>query len=217
MLKDVKWAEDGTYRPHEINSPARFFTDGLKNSTQFDLQLGYFNSAAISALAEGFASFISNGGVFRLVINQIVSRRDKEAIIQGERGDVIDCVDLSNFEELRKTFDAYQDQFFHCLAYLISVHRIQIVIIKPLSAQGIAHTKSGQFRDGQMRRISKDITKYYQMACSSMSYTPFAFYGLMFSMCLFCLFLRLFCYMCVARQKRRQSPTKTYLFLLIRT
>ena len=25
------------------------------------------------------------------------------------------------------------------------------------------------------------------MACSSMSYTPFAFYGLMFSMCLFCL------------------------------
>ena len=72
------------------------------------------------------------------------------------------------------------------------------------------------FRGGQMRRISKDITKHYQMACSSMSYTPFAFYGLMLSMCLFCLF-RLFCYMCVARQKRRQSPTKTYLFLLIRT
>ena len=46
-----------------------------------------------------------------------------------------------------------------------------------------------------MRRISKDITKLYQMACSSMSYTPFAFYGLMFSMCLFCPFLRLFCYM----------------------
>lgn len=150
MLKDVKWAEDGTYRPHDVNSPARFFTDGLKNSTQFDLQLGYFNSAAISALAEGFASFISNGGVIRLVINQIVSRRDKEAIIQGERGDVIDCVDLSNFEELRKTFDAYQEQFFRCLAYLISVHRIQIVIIKPLDNQGIAHTKSGQFRDGEL-------------------------------------------------------------------
>ena len=58
-----------------------------------------------------------------------------------------------------------------------------------------------------MRCISKDITKHYLTACSSMSYTLFAFYGLMFSMCLFCLFLRLFCYMCVARQKRRQSPT----------
>ena len=42
-----------------------------------------------------------------------------------------------------------------------------------------------------MRCISKDITKHYQMACSSMSYTPFAFYRLMFSMCLFCLFLDL--------------------------
>ncbi len=50
---------------------------------------------------------------------------------------------------------------------------------------------------------SKDITKHYQMACSSMSYTPFAFYGLMFSMCLFPLFLRLFCYILVARLNGR--------------
>ena len=42
-----------------------------------------------------------------------------------------------------------------------------------------------------MRPISKDITKHYQIACSSMSYTLFAFYRLMFSMCLFCLFLML--------------------------
>ena len=35
-----------------------------------------------------------------------------------------------------------------------------------------------------MRRIRKDITKHYQMACNSFSYTPFAFYGLMFVMCL---------------------------------
>lgn len=29
-------------------------------------------------------------------------------------------MDLTNFEELRKTFDEYQEQFFKCLAYLIS-------------------------------------------------------------------------------------------------
>ncbi|MGI6231622.1 MAG: DEAD/DEAH box helicase family protein [Prevotella sp.] len=150
MLKDVKWTEDGTYRPHEENSPAKFFTDGLRNSTQFDLQLGYFNSAAISALSEGFATFISNGGIFRMVINQVVSKRDKDAIIEGEHGDVIDCVNIEDFEELRKTFDAYQEQFFRCLAYLISKRRIQIEIIKPHSKIGIAHTKSGQFRDGEM-------------------------------------------------------------------
>ena len=57
-------------------------------------------------------------------------------------------MDLTAFEELRKTFDEYQEQFFKCLAYLISEKRIQIRIIKPKNKVGIAHTKSGQFRDG---------------------------------------------------------------------
>ena len=49
MLCDVEWAEDGTYVPGEEFSPERFFDDGLKNSTEFDLKLGYFSSAAITA------------------------------------------------------------------------------------------------------------------------------------------------------------------------
>lgn len=147
MLKDVEWAKDGTYRPGEKFSPERFFNDGLKNSCSFDLQLGYFSSATISVLAEGFATFIANGGVMRLAINQIVSEEDKEAITNGMLGEVIDCVDLSSFVELRKTFDEYQEQFFNCLSYLIHENRIQIKIIKPKGHKGIAHTKSGQFRD----------------------------------------------------------------------
>jgi len=54
-----------------------------------------------------------------------------------------------------------------------------------------------------MTPIGKDITKCNEIACSSMSYTPFTFYGFMFSMCLFCLFLRLFCYILVARLNGR--------------
>lgn len=149
MLKDVVWASDGTYRPGEKFSPERFFNDGLKNSCSFDLQLGYFCSATISVLADGFATFISKGGNMRLVINQIVSKEDKDAITEGMMGDVIDCMDLSDFNELRKTFDEYQEQFFKCLAYLIAQDRIEIRIIKPKGKKGIAHTKSGQFRDGE--------------------------------------------------------------------
>ena len=147
MLKDVEWAKDGTYRPNEEFSPERFFNEGLKNSCSFDLQLGYFSSATISVLAEGFATFIANGGVMRLAINQIVSEEDKKAITNGMMGEVFDCLDLSNFNELRKTFDEYQDQFFRCLSYLIAQKRIEIRIIKPKGKKGIAHTKSGQFRD----------------------------------------------------------------------
>lgn len=148
MLYEVDWAEDGTYVPGEEYSPERFFDDGLKNSSEFDLKLGYFSSAAISVLAEGFATFISRGGYMRLIINHIVSKKDKEAITNGVMGNVIDCSDLSNFQYLKTTFNEYQEQFFRCLAYMISQKRIDIRIIKPRGQKGIAHTKSGQFRDG---------------------------------------------------------------------
>ena len=148
MLYEVNWADDGTYVPGEEYSPERFFDDGLKNSTEFDLKLGYFSSAAISVLAEGFATFISRGGYMRLIINHIVSKKDKEAITNGVMGNVIDCSDLSNFQYLKTTFNEYQEQFFRCLAYMISQKRIDIRIIKPRGQKGIAHTKSGQFRDG---------------------------------------------------------------------
>ena len=148
MLYEVEWAEDGTYVPGEEFSPERFFNDGLKNSTEFDLKLGYFSSAAISVLAEGFATFISKGGYMRLIINHIVSKKDKEAISDGMMGNIIDCSDLSNFQYLKTTFNEYEEQFFRCLAYMISQKRIDIRIIKPRGQKGIAHTKSGQFRDG---------------------------------------------------------------------
>ena len=148
MLYEVEWADDGTYRPGENNSPEKFFNDCLENSKEFDLQLGYFSSATISVLADGFASFISNGGRMRLVINHIVSEEDKKAIIKGVHGGIIDCFDLTNFETLRQTFDEYQQQFFECLAFLIYDKRIDIRIIKPRNKKGISHTKSGQFRDG---------------------------------------------------------------------
>lgn len=147
MLYEVDWAEDGTYVPGEEYSPERFFNDGLMNSTEFDLKLGYFSSAAISVLSEGFATFISKGGYMRLIINHIVSKKDKEAISDGMLGNIIDCSDLSNFQYLKSTFDEYQEQFFRCLAYMISQKRIDIRIIKPRGKKGIAHTKSGQFRD----------------------------------------------------------------------
>ncbi len=148
MLYEVDWADDGTYRPGEFNSPEKFFNDCLENSKEFDLQLGYFSSATISVLADGFATFISNGGRMRLVINHIVSEEDKQAISKGIHGGIIDCFDLTNFETLRQTFDEYQQQFFECLAFLIYDKRIDIRIIKPRNKKGISHTKSGQFRDG---------------------------------------------------------------------
>ena len=148
MLKDVKWSEDGIYTPQGLHTPVEFFDDALKNSYLFDIELGYFNSAAISVLASSFATFIRNGGIMRMAINHIVSQKDKEAIAKGEEGNVILPYDLTDFAQLRKSLDEYGEHFFRCLAYLIQEHRIQIKIIKPKGTNGISHTKRGQFSDG---------------------------------------------------------------------
>lgn len=148
MLKDVKWAEDGTYSPQGDHKPVEFFNNALKNSYLFDLELGYFNSAAINVLSYSFATFIRNGGIMRMAINHIVSDKDKHAIEAGEEGHVDAPFDITNIEELRKGLDEYGEHFFQCLAYLIQEHRILIKIIKPKGTNGLAHTKRGQFSDG---------------------------------------------------------------------
>lgn len=148
MLKDVKWAEDGTYTPQGEYKPIEFFNNALKNSYLFDLELGYFNSAAINVLSFSFATFIRNGGVMRMAINHIVSEKDKRAIEAGEEGKVDPPFDIRNIEEIRKGLDEYGEHFFRCLAFLIQEHRIQIRIIKPKGTNGLAHTKRGQFSDG---------------------------------------------------------------------
>ena len=50
MLRDVVWSDDGMYKVGDVYNPERFFSDALNNSSEFDLQLGYFSSATISVL-----------------------------------------------------------------------------------------------------------------------------------------------------------------------
>lgn len=100
MLKDVQWSEDGTYAPQGEHKPIEFFNNALKNSYLFDLELGYFNSAAINVLSFAFATFIRNGGIMRMAINHIVTEKDKHAIQAGEQGNVEAPLDITNIEEL---------------------------------------------------------------------------------------------------------------------
>lgn len=148
MLKDVQWSEDGTYAPQGEHKPIEFFNNALKNSYLFDLELGYFNSAAINVLSFAFATFIRNGGIMRMAINHIVTEKDKHAIQAGEQGNVEPPLDITNIEELTKVLDEYGEHFFRCLAYLIQEHRILIKIIRPKGTNGLAHTKRGMFSDG---------------------------------------------------------------------
>ena len=149
MLRSITWAEDRTYRSETEDEPYSFYIDSLLSSTKFDLLLGYFSSSAINVLSHGFATFLYNGGKIRLVINNILSKSDKDAIKNGKEGNVPDLeLDLYDIRKLKRALDEYGTHFFECLAWLIANNRIEIKIIRPKDGQGIAHYKSGIFSDG---------------------------------------------------------------------
>ena len=149
MLREVNWSGDRSYRTGSESEPVQFYMDGLCNSNRFDLLLGYFSSAAINVLSLGFASFLYGGGKVRMVVNNILSQEDKNAIKAGQNGGVVNTAfDVDDIRQMKATLDEYGKHFFQCLAWLIAEDRIQIKIIKPKSGKGIAHYKSGAFSDG---------------------------------------------------------------------
>lgn len=166
MLRNCDWSSDGAYRTGTENEPLQFYLEGLANSTEFYLLLGYFSSAAINLLSVGFATFISKGGRMKMVINHLLSERDKIVVQEADASELQSKIfDLTDIEFLEKVLNEYDQQFFECLTYLIYERRIEIKIIKPKGGQGIAHYKSGVFGDGH------DFVGY-QSSCN------FTFYGL---------------------------------------
>lgn len=166
MLKDCDWSLDRDYKTGSENEPLQFYLDGLANSNEFSLLLGYFSSSAINLLSVGFASFISKGGKMKMVINHLLSAKDKEAISRVKNNpNAIKVFDLTDIVSLGRVLDEYDTHFFECLAYLIAEKRIEIKVIKPKNGKGIAHYKSGVFSDGQ------DAVGY-QASCN------FTYYGL---------------------------------------
>ena len=90
MLKsDVLWPQSRRFRSKTEWEPIGFFSEALCNATRFDLKLGFFSSSAINVLADGFATFLYNGGRMRMIINDILSLDDKSAIIMAHNKDFI--------------------------------------------------------------------------------------------------------------------------------
>jgi superfamily II DNA or RNA helicase len=149
MLKEGQWSEERSYSTGTENEPFDFYLNGLNNSKSLDLLLGYFSSGAINLLSLGFAKFIHNGGILRIVVNDVLSEKDKLAIKSGQEEEMNSVlIDLSNLKQLTETLNEYGKHFFQCLAYLIAQDRIQIKIVKPKGRKGIVHYKSGVFSDG---------------------------------------------------------------------
>ena len=149
MLKDIAFPKGEEYRSGTDNEPFAFYLESLVESKRLDLLLGYFSSSAINVLALGFATFISNGGRVRLIINHVLSVQDKAMVLKGMAVDTEGRqFSAEDFHGLKNALDKYGQHFFDCIAWLIAQKRIEIRAIKPIGRRGIAHYKSGIFYDG---------------------------------------------------------------------
>ena len=148
MLKEVTFPAHRHFKSRTEWEPIGFFSDCLCNATQFDLMLGFFSSSAINVLADGFASFLYNGGRMNLIVNDILTEQDKTAIANGKLDTPIPFFDISDIENLKNTLSERDAHFFECLAWLIRNNRLEIRIVAPKDGIGISHTKTGVFSDG---------------------------------------------------------------------
>lgn len=156
MLKsDVIWPESRRFKSRTDWEPLGFFSEALCNATQFDLMLGFFSSSAINVLADGFAAFLYNGGTMRMIINDILSSEDKQAIIAAGSCADADYFNLQDVGGMRETLSKRDRHFFECLAWLIRHNRMEVRVVVPKAGEGIAHAKCGVFSDG-LNRVAFD-------------------------------------------------------------
>lgn len=148
MLNEISYPPHRRYKSRTQWEPIGFFSECLCNATQFDLMLGFFSSSAINVLADGFASFLYNGGRMRLIINDILTEKDKAAFANGTL-DNLPFFDLDDLERLRSTLSQRDAHFFECLSWLIRNNRLEVKIVAPKEGIGISHTKVGVFGDGE--------------------------------------------------------------------
>jgi superfamily II DNA or RNA helicase len=145
MLKDIDLKNSYT---SGFDEPKFFFTEALIESVKFDLGLGFFSSSGIKSLAPGFAVFVANGGVMRVIINQYLSEDDKIAIELGQ-SKLIESIEnkiITDISALQTALSGSSTVFFKCFSYLISINRIEFIATVS-SKGGLAHDKYGIFTD----------------------------------------------------------------------
>ena len=152
MLKSIKYPETLEYSSDGENLPIEFFMLTVPDCKRIDLKLGYFSSNAIRTLAYGFAQFIHNGGVLRIITNHFLSIKDKLLITDDDFQPTIDDNRVeylinNDLESLAKILEKGDQHFFDCLKYLLKHDRLKIIPVK-LKPNRLAHFKQGVFDDG---------------------------------------------------------------------
>lgn len=100
---------------------------GFQFAEKASCMVGFFSSTALADLAPGLASYIRHSTKsFQLIISPFLREADRRAIEEGLRQ--ADDVVTDALDESWGTADALQQHTLRCLAYLLSIGRLEIKI-----------------------------------------------------------------------------------------
>jgi superfamily II DNA or RNA helicase len=129
------------------NPVKQLFIPALKNSTRFDVAVGYFTSGWLKDTAEGIAEFALSGGLSRWVISPELQSGDEEGI-------VINSINRNYFSAryqergLLEVINALESDAKGELCALVASGVLEFRIAIPKDAsQGMFHAKLGVFND----------------------------------------------------------------------
>jgi superfamily II DNA or RNA helicase len=107
-------------------------------------------------LAYGFAQFIYNGGVIKIVTNHFLYNSDRTLLSDFNDDDISSEKNiLRDLQELKTALTSETQQFLDCLKFLIKNERLEIVPVMLLPNK-MAHYKQGIFVDAEDNRIFMD-------------------------------------------------------------
>lgn len=143
-LRDIEGIRPIYFVPRE-NIAEEVLIPCLENAVTVDCMVGFFSGESFSILAPGLASFISvSSEPLKLIISPVLRAEDREAISAG----------CTSPEDVIREFlaagltveNALSRHTLRCLAYLISVKRLQVQIA--LLKDAIFHPKVWLISDG---------------------------------------------------------------------
>ncbi len=145
---DINFPHSREYSSDEAPIPLEFYLDILPKSKVIYLKLGYFSSKAIQVLSYGFAQFIYNGGVIKIITNHFLYKNDMELLENDNisKSKAINEQFINDLKWIHSSLSGNSQHFFNCLKYLVKQDKLELipVVLRP---NRMAHYKQGIFID----------------------------------------------------------------------
>ena len=131
------------------------FVPVLKESTEYDVAVGYFSTGWIRDAAEGIAAIAVKGGRTRWIINPTLSEEDWKLLSTVDSAQKKDLVNRIAETDINKLIEGLQFDTRNTLSWLIADGILTFRIAVPKNdLNGIFHAKIGIFRDGNGNKVA---------------------------------------------------------------